>query len=87
MNNSVDMLWSECWYITCQQESLTDPSLQDLSERYGFTSSTTTSEVQQRLKEEEERIRKDIQKELKIKEGAETSAVHPRYRRQAESQT
>ena len=31
----------------------------------------TASEVQRRLKEEEERIRKEIQKELKIKEGAE----------------
>ena len=55
----------------CSQHSLTDPSLQDLSERYGFTPATTTSEVQRRLKEEEERFRKEIQKELKIKEGAE----------------
>ena len=54
-----------------QQNSLTDPSLQDLSERYGFTATTTASEVQRRLKEEEELIRKEIQKELKIKEGAE----------------
>jgi len=59
------------FFFRCLQHSLTDPSLQDVSERYGFTPATTTSEVQRRLKEEEERIRKEIQKELKIKEGAE----------------
>ena len=53
------------------QNSLTDPSLHDLSERYGFTPTTTPAEVQKRLREEEERIRKEIQKELKLKEGAE----------------
>jgi len=52
------------------QNSLTDPSLHDLSERYGFTPTTTPAEVQKRLREEEERIRKEIQKELKLKEGA-----------------
>jgi len=57
--------------LVCCQNSLSDPSVQALSERYGFTPATTTTEVQRRLKEEEERIRKEIQKELKIKEGAE----------------
>jgi len=55
----------------CCQSTLSDPSLQALSERYGFTPATTTTEVQRRLKEEEERIRREIQKELKIKQGAE----------------
>ena len=50
---------------------MTDPSLQDLSERYGFTPTMTPSEVERRLKEEEDRIKKEIQKELKIQEGAE----------------
>jgi len=57
--------------VFCLQSSLTDPSLQDLSQRYGFTPATTRSEVQRRLKEDEERIRREIRKELKIKEGVE----------------
>jgi len=57
--------------VFCLQSSLTDPSLQDLSHRYGFTPATTRSEVQRRLKEDEERIRREIRKELKIKEGVE----------------
>ena len=36
-----------------------------------MTPGTTTTEVQRRLKEAEELVRKEIQKELKIKEGAE----------------
>jgi len=56
--------------VICEQNSLTDPSLQDLSDRYGFTPATSPTEVQRRLKEEEERIRKEIQKELKMEEGA-----------------
>ena len=50
---------------------LADPCLEDLCKRYGFTPETARSEVQRRLKEDEERVRREIQKELKIKEGAE----------------
>jgi Hr1 repeat len=41
-----------------------------LSERYHLKG-LPVSEVQKRLKEEEERVRREIQKELKIKEGVE----------------
>ena len=41
-----------------------------LSDRYNLTG-LSSSEIQKRLKEEEERVRREIQKELKIKEGVE----------------
>jgi len=41
-----------------------------LSERYQLKG-LPVSEIQKRLKEEEDRVRREIQKELKIKEGVE----------------
>ena len=44
--------------------------MQLFTEKYNLTG-LTPSDIQKRLREEEERVRREIQKELKIKEGAE----------------
>ena len=48
-----------------------DQSIRELSDRFGFDPFMSTQEMQGKLKEKEEEIRKQILTELKIKEGAE----------------
>ena len=47
------------------------PIIQELAERYGLQNEESDISLAQRLEELREFIRKDIRKELKIKEGAE----------------
>lgn len=49
----------------------TDTQDMNLSERFGFEPDLSTDEAQQKLKEKEEQLKKQIITELKIKEGAE----------------
>ena len=50
---------------------MADVNGQSLSERYRITPEMTTTEVQHRLKAEEDCVRKEIQKLLKMKEAVE----------------
>lgn len=64
-----------CSLATCVIYLQQDENLQIMSERYNIPPGTSTSEILKRLKEEEDRVRREIQKELKIKEGVEKMRV------------
>ncbi|KRF99153.1 uncharacterized protein Dwil_GK17969 [Drosophila willistoni] len=54
-----------------QGEYIKHPVLYELSHKYGFTENLPESSMSSRLEEIKEAIRREIRKELKIKEGAE----------------
>ena len=45
--------------------------IEDVIERFGFGTDLTDAELQGKLREKEDAIRKDIRKQMKLKEGAE----------------
>lgn len=54
-----------------QGDYIKHPVLYELSHKYGFTDNLPESALPNRLEEIKEAIRREIRKELKIKEGAE----------------
>lgn len=54
-----------------QGDYIKHPVLYELSHKYGFTDNLPESALPDRLEEIKEAIRREIRKELKIKEGAE----------------
>ena len=55
----------------CTQVSLCEESLNEMFERFGFSRTRPSKEVWDELKDREQKLRKSIQMELKVKEGAE----------------
>jgi len=53
------------------QVSLYEESLNEMYERFGFSRTRPAEEVRDELKDREHKLRKSIQMELKMKEGAE----------------
>jgi len=53
------------------QVSLCEESLNEMFERFGFSRNRPAEEVREELKDMEQKLRKSIQTELKMKEGAE----------------
>jgi serine/threonine-protein kinase N1 len=53
------------------QMSSDEQNLQELFKRFGLTPDMPPSEIRDRLRDNEHRVRKEIQTELKVKEGAE----------------
>lgn len=53
------------------QMSSDEQNLQELLVRFGLTPDMPASEMRDKLRENEQRVRKEIQTELKVKEGAE----------------
>ena len=53
------------------QVSLCEESLNEMYDRFGFSRSRAAEEVREELKDMEQKLRKSIQMELKVKEGAE----------------
>jgi len=51
--------------------SLCEESLNEMYERFGFSRTRPADEVRDELKDREQKLRKSIQMELKVKEGAE----------------
>jgi len=51
--------------------SLCEESLNEMYERFGFSRTRPAAEVRDELKDMEQKLRKSIQMELKVKEGAE----------------
>lgn len=45
--------------------------MEDLVERFGFSTDLSDTDIQVKLREKEEAIRRDILKQMKLKEGAE----------------
>jgi len=53
------------------QVSLCEESLNEMYEHFGFSRTRPAEEVREELKDREQKLRKSIQMELKMKEGAE----------------
>jgi len=60
-----------CIFVFFQGDYIKHPVLYELSHKYGFTDNLPESALPDRLEEIKEAIRREIRKELKIKEGAE----------------
>ncbi|KAI9582449.1 hypothetical protein GQX74_009836 [Glossina fuscipes] len=58
-------------FFICWGDYIKHPVLYELSHKYGFTDNLPESALPDRLEEIKEAIRREIRKELKIKEGAE----------------
>jgi len=53
------------------QASLCEESLNEMYEMFGFSRTRPAEEIREELKDREQKLRKSIQMELKVKEGAE----------------
>jgi len=58
-------------YLFFVQLSSDEQNLQELFERFELTPDMPPNEIREKLRENEQRVRKEIQTELKVKEGAE----------------
>ncbi|XP_033234513.1 serine/threonine-protein kinase N isoform X11 [Drosophila pseudoobscura] len=67
----IDSVNGSCYEISGDGEYIKHPVLYELSHKYGFTENLPESCMSIRLEEIKEAIRREIRKELKIKEGAE----------------
>ncbi|XP_020799263.1 serine/threonine-protein kinase N isoform X5 [Drosophila serrata] len=67
----IDSVNGSCYEICGEGEYIKHPVLYELSHKYGFTENLPESCMSIRLEEIKEAIRREIRKELKIKEGAE----------------
>ncbi len=45
--------------------------MDDVMERFGFSTDLSDADIQSKLREKEETIRRDVRKQMKLKEGAE----------------
>ena len=62
-------------HISCSQGQHGQRNMLEINQRFGMEPDISTEEVQTKLKDLQEQLKKDIRREMKIKEGAENLRV------------